>query len=62
MKKSFGAKTLFYPAPGWCVGFGEIMDVKIDEDVLNPILFCPDAGKYHSVGGFVAKAFDNFRL
>lgn len=48
---------------------GEIMDVKIDEDVLNqegeadmkkvrPILFCPDTGKYFSTGGFVAKAFD----
>jgi flavin reductase (DIM6/NTAB) family NADH-FMN oxidoreductase RutF len=47
---------------------GEIMDVKIEEEMLtdkgrpdvekiSPIVFCPDIGRYHSVGGFVGKAF-----
>ena len=48
---------------------GEIMDVKIEEEMLtdegrpdvekiSPIIFCPDVGRYHSVGGFVGKAFE----
>ena len=48
---------------------GEILDVKIEEDVLTsegrpdiekirPIIFCPDIHKYHAIGGSLGKAFD----
>ena len=47
---------------------GEIMDVKADESCLGPdglpdiekvkpILFSPEARKYHALGSFVGKAF-----
>ena len=48
---------------------GEIVDVKIEEDVLTengkpdinkvrPFVFCPDIGTYHVVGEFIARAFN----
>ena len=48
---------------------GEILDVKIEEDMLNeegkadmekirPFVFSPGVGRYHSIGNFVGKAFD----
>ena len=48
---------------------GEILDVKIDEAKLNeegkpdigkirPIVYCPELGRYHGIGGFVANAFE----
>ena len=48
---------------------GEIMDVKIDEEMLTdegkpdiekirPIVYSPEAKKYHGIGDFIGKAFD----
>jgi flavin reductase (DIM6/NTAB) family NADH-FMN oxidoreductase RutF len=48
---------------------GEILDVKVEEAVLSddgepdiektrPIVFSPGVGRYHDIGGFVAKAFE----
>jgi flavin reductase (DIM6/NTAB) family NADH-FMN oxidoreductase RutF len=48
---------------------GEILDVKIEEDMLtnegkadmekiNPLIFGPGIGRYHGIGDFVGKAFD----
>ncbi len=48
---------------------GEILDVKIDDDVLNengdpemeriePIVYSPEFQRYHGVGEFIGKAFD----
>jgi flavin reductase (DIM6/NTAB) family NADH-FMN oxidoreductase RutF len=48
---------------------GEILDVKIDDDMLtnegkpdmdkiSPLVFGPGIGRYHSIGNFVGKAFD----
>jgi flavin reductase (DIM6/NTAB) family NADH-FMN oxidoreductase RutF len=48
---------------------GEIMDVKIDEEMLTdegkpdiekirPIVYSPEANKYHGIGEFIGKAFD----
>jgi flavin reductase (DIM6/NTAB) family NADH-FMN oxidoreductase RutF len=48
---------------------GEVLDVKIDESVLTgegrpdiqnirPVVFSPDVGQYHGVGGIIGKAFD----
>ncbi len=48
---------------------GKIMDVKIDEGMLKesgtadmnkimPVVFCPDAGEYHNIGGLIGKAFE----
>ena len=48
---------------------GEIMDVKVDEESLDdtgqpdiekirPIVFSPEARKYHGIGAFIGQAFD----
>lgn len=48
---------------------GEILDVKVEESILtedgkvdigriHPLVFSPDRQEYHSIGEFVAKAFD----
>lgn len=48
---------------------GEILDVKIEEDMMNkegkadmekirPFVFSPGVGGYHKIGNFVGKAFD----
>ncbi len=48
---------------------GEILDVKVDEDMLaksgkpdiekiRPLVFSPEARQYHGVGAYVGKAFD----
>ncbi len=48
---------------------GEILDVKIEDDMLtkegkadmekiSPLVFGPVIGRYHSIGNFVGKAFD----
>lgn len=48
---------------------GEILDVKIDESMLSddgkpdiekirPFVFSPEVQRYHSIGGFIGKAFE----
>ena len=48
---------------------GEILDVKIDEDMLDddgnpemekirPFVYSPEYKRYHGIGGFIGNAFD----
>jgi flavin reductase (DIM6/NTAB) family NADH-FMN oxidoreductase RutF len=48
---------------------GEVLDVKIEEGLLRedgkpdiekirPVVFAPDAGQYHGVGGLIGKAYE----
>jgi hypothetical protein len=57
MMKSFGAKTLIYPTPVWCVGSYDAAG-KPDIGKIRPLVFAPEARSYYGVGDCVGKAFE----